>query len=312
MPQASSGGRLPRAAAASPRPEGRKGKRWFSFGRRNRRKQGLPTNPSPADTRTQRFIASAKRFLVGLCVLCGAAFTVFVAQYVIRSSAYFALRSIRVSPLQHISPPALTARIAVPLGANVFTLDRAAIRRRVLSDPWVKEARVRFELPATLVIDVVEHRAAFVAPLGGLYLIDEEGRPFKRAETAEAAGLTVLTGLDRNRLTQKPEQLRETIRGAQQLRSAWQQSQSEPLGEINWDDAAGFTVYSRTGNLAVRLGLLDESLPLRLQRLAQIRTTLAGESLQPRMVYLDNRARPDRVTVRVAPFSPPRAEQRAD
>ena len=57
--------------------------------------------------------------------------------------------------------------------------------------------RVSRQLPSVLTIEISERHAAAVVNLGGLYLADVRGRPFKRATMDEAAGLPVITGVAR-------------------------------------------------------------------------------------------------------------------
>ena len=80
-----------------------------------------------------------------------------------------------------------------------------------------------------------------------------------------------------------------------------------PLGEVHWDRSVGITLYTRDA-VGVRLGRNDD-LDLRLRRFDAVWAELAKTGEKPRVIYLDNRARPDRVTVKLAsPPAPPAAE----
>src|SRR5206468_4217250 len=74
--------------------------------------------------------------------------------------------------------------------------------RKVAAHPWVAGVRVDRQLPSVLSIEIVERQAVAVAVLGGLYLVDPAGRPFKRATMEEADGLPVITGLSRDQYTE--------------------------------------------------------------------------------------------------------------
>jgi hypothetical protein len=65
------------------------------------------------------------------------------------------------------------------------------------------------------------------------------------------------------------------------------------------DRVAGVTVYTDRG-VGVRLGVVDDSLPARLGRYDTVRAALDESGEAPRIIYVDNRARPDRVTVKLA------------
>src|SRR5437763_1585476 len=72
-----------------------------------------------------------------------------------------------------------------------------------------------------------------------------------------------------------------------------------PLGEVHVDRIGGVTVYSERG-VGVRLGVIDDTLPARLARYDAVAAALQSGGEEPRLVYVDNRARPDRVTVKLA------------
>jgi hypothetical protein len=88
----------------------------------------------------------------------------------------------------------------------MFAADTRTLERSLAAHPWVDRVEVHRELPRTLVATITERTAAAVVDLGGLYLVDPAGLPFKRvsmegdasAADAEAAAEAVadLTALD--------------------------------------------------------------------------------------------------------------------
>ncbi|HEY1586710.1 MAG TPA: cell division protein FtsQ/DivIB, partial [Polyangia bacterium] len=161
-------------------------------------------------------------------------------------------------------------------------------------------AHVRRELPSTLVIDVVEREAACAVAFGALYLADSDGNVFKRAAPDEAAALPVITGIGRDDFLAQPDAARDELRQALHAVAAWRESGARPpIGEAHVDRIAGVTLYTDRG-VGVRLGVVDDSLPARLGRYDAVRAALDEASETPRLFYVDNRARPDRVTVKLA------------
>jgi cell division protein FtsQ len=200
----------------------------------------------------------------------------------------------------HVTADALVTRAAVPLGVNLFAIDRDEVARAVSQEPWVARAHVRRELPSTLVLDVVEREAACTVAFGALYLADADGNVFKRATPDEAAGLPVVTGIGRDDFLAQPEVVRVQLRQALRAIAAWRANGARPaIGEAHVDRIAGVTVYTERG-VGVRLGVIDDSLAARLGRYDAVRGALDESNEVPRLVYVDNRARPDRVTVKLA------------
>lgn len=241
--------------------------------------------------------------LVTLCVGAGA----LAGHLFVRRSSHFALRVLKISPTRHVSAEALAARTGVTLGSNLFSIDLAELVRRVSQEPWVASAQARLELPATLALEVVEHEPACAVALGALYLADRRGVVFKRASAEEGAGLPVVTGLSRDSYLADLERAHARLRESLAVLERW--GERPRLGEVHFDGVLGFTVFTAGGGVGVRLGRPDESLAGRLARLDAVWTELRARGEQPRFIYVDNRARPDRVTVKLAAPAPPRARQ---
>jgi cell division protein FtsQ len=248
------------------------------------------------------FLARRRAILtagVGICLAAGA----WAGRFYVTHARHFAVQHVRVTHLQHVGEDALIARAGVPLGVNLFAVDRNEIARNLTQEPWVARAKVRVELPATIVIDAVEREAACGVALGSLYLADATGNVFKRATPEEAANLPVVTGIARDAYVADAERAKADVRNALVAVAAWNSNPArEKLGEAHLDRVVGLTLYTESG-IGVRIGAVDESIGARLERLDAVLAALASSPAgggRPRLVYVDNRARPDRVTVKLA------------
>ncbi|HET6282045.1 MAG TPA: cell division protein FtsQ/DivIB, partial [Polyangia bacterium] len=173
--------------------------------------------------------------------------------------------------------------------------------------------RVRRELPAALVIDLVERRAVAAALLGGLYLLDASGRPFKRATLEEADGLVVVTGVSREQYANfraaSEGAFREALAVVDSYRSqdALATRMGPPdgtrpgLSEVHIDPRFGFSLFLYDGGGEIRLG--RGGYDQKLARLDEILTALGPHCDSVRVVHLDGPAR-DRVPVRLAAAPP--------
>lgn len=295
---------LPKARSRSAR------RRWSLFGRRGNRRVRTATPPAlpraprpPLTTRAWAVLVSWRRsFLVagvGMMLAAGA----WAGRWYVTHSRHFAVARVRVSPTVHVAAEALVTRASVPLGVNLFAVDRDEVARNVSQEPWVARAHVRRELPSTLVIDVVEREAACTVAFGALYLSDADGNVFKRATPDEAAGLPVVTGIARDDYVSQPDHAREQLRQALRAIAGWRarsDGAARPaLGEVHVDRIAGVTLYSEAG-VGVRVGVVDDTLAARLARYDAVAGALQEGGEAARLVYVDNRARPDRVTVKLA------------
>jgi cell division protein FtsQ len=169
----------------------------------------------------------------------------------------------------------------------------------------VARVHVRRELPSTVVLDVVEREAACAVALDAIYLADSDGSVFKRATPDEAAVTPVVTGIAREDYLAQPAEARALIRQGLQALAAWRATlERPPVGEVHVDRIAGVTLYTDRG-VGVRLGIVDGTLPERLRRFDAVAEALQAGHEEPRFIYVDNRARPDRVTVKLASAAVP-------
>jgi cell division protein FtsQ len=218
----------------------------------------------------------------------------------IMTSPHFAVREVVVPESRHVSREELLAMVAVEPGRNIFTVDLSRISRDLAAHPWLDRVAVRRELPARIIVEVGEREPALLVELGGLYLADRDGHVFKRAEPEETAGLVVLTGIAREAYLRDRARTEAGVRGALQVLKTYGQVPARPaIGEVHLEDDGGVVLYTTERGIALRLGQGD--LPAKLQRFDVVWQALGPRQQLARAVYLDNRTRPDRVTLKLEP-----------
>jgi cell division protein FtsQ len=256
-----------------------------------------------------RVIALVARWMFKVLLLAGLLATLIgggrLAVAHVMGSQRFALREVVVSATSRLSHDEVLALAQVNEGDRLLALDTDAIARRVAEHPWVAEARVRRQLPSALTIDVVERKAVAVAVLGALYLLDDGGRPFKRATPAEAVGLPVITGLERSQYVDHRGPSEAAYREALAVVAAWGRqpagsgSARPALGEVNLSPRYGFTLYLLEGGAEVRLGRGDYDRKLAsLDQIFEAVRTSGQPGSAIRGVYLDGDD-PGKVTARL-------------
>ena len=288
-----------------------RGARFLLFRRRNRRLRKSASSQSasaqPKKSRHSLLRRGVTLFLrfggaLLICILLGG--VGYGARYFLYHSPRFALKALRIKGTHRLSTQAVSRRAAVALGVNLLEIDTHAVETRLLGEPWIKTVAVRRDLPSTLRIEIAEHEPVALVALESLYLCDTDGMVFKRAAPAELAGLPVITGIGRATYVLEPAYARAEIALALQALAAYQKTPtgiSRPqIGEVHIDRFVGATLYTRQG-LAIQLGLGENAeLLTRLLRFDAVMKALreGGSEGRPLMVFLDNRAHPDHVTVR--------------
>lgn len=259
-----------------------------------------------------RVVRRSATGLVAVGVVALVATGAWLGYRFITTSSRFAITAIDVRGNQHLATDAIVAKLPVHVGDNIFAGNVDSIMRSLRDQPWFASVDARRVLPHTIVIEVRERVAAAVVDLGGPYLVDASGRPFKRAESdVEIDSLPWIDWTDaeagRARFLKDPDGTSQTIRDALATLASWQAQPGRPIvSRVHLDAHGAITLDGETA-LAIQLGMPGPSLPARMQTFDAVWADLGdAERAQARAVHLD--ARSDHVTVAFAHAKAPSAQ----
>ncbi|TMB39062.1 MAG: FtsQ-type POTRA domain-containing protein, partial [Deltaproteobacteria bacterium] len=170
------------------------------------------------------------------------------------------------------------------------------------ANPWVASARLSRHFPGTVEVEIVEHRPSAQVQLGGLYLVDDLGRAFKRAGPGDAADLPLITGLSREEWTKDRAAAQVRLYQALQLVDAWREEglPAASLAQVRVDQDAGLTAISREGGSSQEIRFGERDFRTKLRRLVRVRSALAQRGERAVRIDLDNPARPDWASAQLA------------
>ena len=214
-------------------------------------------------------------------------------------SPAFAIREIRFSGLLHASEGDLVKRSGLAVGENLFRADLARAARAMATHPWVESAVLERRLPGTVVVEVLEHHPAALVQIDkSMYVLDEEGRLFKRAAPEDGLDLPIISGLVRD--TPRPQQQLRLL-SALHLLDAWRAAgyAVSALSEVRLEDA-GFTLFAHQDGDLQQIRVGANQLALSLRRLSQVRAALQRRGERATRIDLDNPARPDQAAATLA------------
>lgn len=271
--------------------------------KRNRRRVGslwsrLPKPAQIADAcgRAVRRSVPALAALAALGVLGG---TAWAGYHFVTTSPRFAITDVAVRGNHRLSADDIRAAAHVELGDNVFATNLEALVRGLRANPWVADAEAHRVLPHTIAIEIREREPAAIADLGGLYLVDGSGHPFKRAEIAagDGADLPVVTGLDRAAYAADPDATARLVQAALATLDTWRANGDRPtIGEVHLDPHGAIALVTFDQATAIQLGVPGPELAARLATFDAVWTELTdAERTRARAIHID--ARPDHVTV---------------
>ncbi|MEZ4600173.1 MAG: cell division protein FtsQ/DivIB [Syntrophotaleaceae bacterium] len=219
-------------------------------------------------------------YLVSIALLtCGGVLT---ARMLVASD-FFAVARVRVENQQRLSQEEILALSDIQVGANIFDLDLDMIGRKIEENPWVATACVERIFPDEVMIRVSERRPAAIVSLGYLYYVDETGEIFKVLDAKDSLDYPLISGMDRQRLLEKPEESRNELRAAVELLAQLDRRnifQLDEVSELSLDAREGMTLYTYHGGVPVRLG--TSGFGDKLDRLEAV-----YRELQPRLAAID-------------------------
>lgn len=188
----------------------------------------------------------------------------YAAWKAVLQSPYFTVRTINVEGSTHLTRDAVIARAGLAQRTNMFRFDPRLAEAGIEGHPWVAHAEVSTALPSTVTIDFEERRPEGVVVLGGLYLVDGTGEPFVKPSPAEAAGLPLITGLNRETYQADSQSAHARIREALAIARHYARTAlaaHRPLSNVHLGEGGRLELF--VGRTRVVLGQTEHRAKLR-------------------------------------------------
>ena len=241
--------------------------------RRKKRKPGLPWKAG------FRFFLTVVAYLMSFALVSGG---VFMGGRELMKSELFRLENIRVENNQRLSREKLLALGEVRPGMNLFEVDPNEVGLRIEQLPWVRSALVERQFPRDLRIRIEERTAEAIVKLDHFYYVDSYGELFKVLEAGDSLDFPVISGIERSRFLNDPEDSKRMLMLALDLLHAMKGRESFGPGdvsEIHVADQDDIYVFSYPGGIPIRFGKGDFS--GKLDRLGKV-----YPQIKPRLSYL--------------------------
>jgi len=194
------------------------------------------------------------------------------------------IRETVVKGCQELTEKEILTLASVRSSANLLTINRDAIARRIRANPWVREVFVGREFPGRLVIVVRERKAVAILERDeGLYLVDGEGTPFKKLETGEESDLPVLTGCVRGGILDGAL-VKKSLALLNDLAGIKDGPEIGKVSEIHGNETFGLSLFADTG-LCLQLGF--DGYENKLKRLTSVMADLDRKNLRTGFLLID-------------------------
>ncbi|QQR81491.1 MAG: FtsQ-type POTRA domain-containing protein [Deltaproteobacteria bacterium] len=172
-------------------------------------------------------------------------------------------------PLKHLKELDVVKLSGVKKGQSLLTLSLETVRENILRYPWVKEVTLSKRIPGRLSIEVEEQTPVALLEMSsektqesGLYLINAEGKVFKKLESGDSKDLPLITGLTK-------EEIRDHLNHYVRVLS-WFQGEEFDVSELNWRDG-DLTLFTQDPCIQISFGKdTTEDLNVWLSRKARL------------------------------------------
>lgn len=137
-------------------------------------------------------LARLLRFFGALLVLAGVGAGAWEGYRAAVGLPYFRVAEIQVEGNLQVATEEVIAALKLPPETSILELDLPALARRLLENPWIKEASIRRWLPLSLTIRVVERMPEAVFVADRRYLLSADGVILSELEADELPTLPTL------------------------------------------------------------------------------------------------------------------------
>lgn len=264
--------------------------------KRNRRRVDVAKKTGELKAAAKQHGPLVLRALASIALSIGLAWGAWEGWQWATTTPRFALTDVAFTGTTRATDAELTKLGGIVAGSNLVAMDVGAIERALTAHPWVKSVRVRRHLPSRLTVDVVEHEPVALLAIGELYLVNQDAEPFKRVKMDDGLDLPLVTGIERERFlgarAQALVDLRRAVEVAQSY-AASPASKGRALSEVHVEPDA-VSLVTLDGQ-EIRLG--EGPVGAQLARLERVQRELNARAQVAEVIRLDNRVRPEWVTV---------------
>lgn len=211
---------------------------------------------------------------------------------------FFPLARIEIYNNNRLPREEIIALAGVKPGDDMLGIRLSRMVELLGRNPWIQEVKVRRNFPETLRIEVKERNPLAIVNMGYLYYCDGQCDIFKPLNDGDGLDYPVITGITEEDAGRDPAGTSQALKGALDLIALLKEDRAVPLtdiSEIHYDKGFGFTIFTVTGGVAVRLG--KDEFPAKLARLGRIFPEVQGTLLSLEYIDLDY---PDKIIVKKA------------
>jgi cell division septal protein FtsQ len=198
----------------------------------------------------------------------------------------FSLKTIEVSSAKHLTRDEILGLAGIEPGKDLLRLNLKQIGEHILQNPWVETVRINRYFPDGVSIVISEREPVAIVNMGFIYYLDKKGKVFKVLNQGDKLDFPVVTGFSEEELGNNPKGTQEALEATCLLLKILREKGAfilADVSEIHYDAGYGFTLFTASGALPVKVGSGD--FPAKVERFARIYRDLMVQL--PSIQYID-------------------------
>jgi len=234
----------------------------------------------------RKYLRPLGKILLGLT---GAALVVgvlLIGYRAVGSLTPFRLKNIEVAASKRLTRADILGIAGVEPGRDLLRMNLKQMGEQLTQNPWVESVHIRRYFPDGLSISITEREPLAIVNMGYIYYLDKNGTVFKVLNQGDRLDYPVVTGFSEEEMASDPAGMRDALKATCELLGVVREKGAfilADVSEIHYDKGYGFTLFTASGALPVKVGSGDFA--AKIGRLARIYRELAAQ--QPTLHYID-------------------------
>ena len=221
--------------------------------------------------------------LISVTLTCGILYCTYRA---LDSATYFRLKIIDVSNAKRLTPEEILGLAGIESGKDLLRMNLKRMGEHILQNPWVETVRINRYFPDALSITITEREPLAIVNMGFIYYLDKNANVFKVLNQGDNLDYPVVTGFSEEELGTDPKGTKDALKSTCELLKILREKGAfilADVSEIHYDKGYGFTMFTASGALPVKIGAGDFT--AKIERFALIYRDLMVQ--RPLLQYID-------------------------
>jgi cell division septal protein FtsQ len=222
----------------------------------------------------------------GLVVVTLVGGILFGGYRAVSSVKFCSLKTIEVSSAKHLTRDEILGLAGIEPGNALLSLNLKRMGEHLLQNPWVETVRINRYFPDAVSISITEREPIAIVNMGFIYYLDKKGSVFKVLNQGDKLDYPVVTGFSEEELSSDPKGSKEALEATCELLKILREKGAfilADVSEIHYDKGYGFTLFTASGALPVKVG--SEGFSAKIERFARIYRNLMVK--MPSIHYID-------------------------